>query len=292
MEVITIFLAYAAHNRSSYVKTTFLHGSLKEDVYVCQPKDFTDADHPSYVYKLKKALYGLKQAPRIKDKLDLDQNGDSRRCNEISKPDVVPLMYLTSTRPDIIQATCLCARYQSQLTEKHLKEVKKIFLYLQGTVNIGLWYTKDSGYELTGFQMLIMRMCRDTFKVLLVELIPSEKLSFGYGHYAPITRTASAAATPCQGDSFEFYLITGQVDGVSTIFQMSMLVKKCSSQEISKIISRLNIKISSLKLKDIKSKIKIQDHKHAKGTSKESQAYKAPRFDVTRSEAPSAMTTP
>nr|GFA02474.1 hypothetical protein [Tanacetum cinerariifolium] len=46
------------------VKTSFLHGSLKEDVYVHQPKGFIDADHPSYVYKLKKALYGLKQAPR------------------------------------------------------------------------------------------------------------------------------------------------------------------------------------------------------------------------------------
>nr|GFC08473.1 copia protein [Tanacetum cinerariifolium] len=46
------------------VKITFLHGSLKEDVYVCQPKGFIDADHPSHVYKLKKALYGLKQAPR------------------------------------------------------------------------------------------------------------------------------------------------------------------------------------------------------------------------------------
>nr|GFC17943.1 copia protein [Tanacetum cinerariifolium] len=46
------------------VKTSFLHGSLKEDVYVCQPKGFIDADHPSHVYKLKKALYGLKQAPR------------------------------------------------------------------------------------------------------------------------------------------------------------------------------------------------------------------------------------
>ncbi|GKE49250.1 retrovirus-related pol polyprotein from transposon TNT 1-94 [Tanacetum coccineum] len=46
------------------VKTAFLHGTLKEDVYVCQPEGFTDADHPSHVYKLKKALYGLKQAPR------------------------------------------------------------------------------------------------------------------------------------------------------------------------------------------------------------------------------------
>nr|GEW37619.1 hypothetical protein [Tanacetum cinerariifolium] len=46
------------------VKTAFLHGSLKEDVYVCQPEGFIDADHPSHVYKLKKALYGLKQALR------------------------------------------------------------------------------------------------------------------------------------------------------------------------------------------------------------------------------------
>nr|GEW41788.1 retrovirus-related Pol polyprotein from transposon TNT 1-94 [Tanacetum cinerariifolium] len=68
MEAIRIFLAYAAHKLFSMfqmdVKTAFLHGSLKEDVYVCQPKCFIVADHPSHVYKLKKALYGLKQAPR------------------------------------------------------------------------------------------------------------------------------------------------------------------------------------------------------------------------------------
>nr|GEW16980.1 retrovirus-related Pol polyprotein from transposon TNT 1-94 [Tanacetum cinerariifolium] len=68
MEAIRIFLAYAAHKWfyvfQMDVKTAFLHGSLKEDVYVCQPEGFIDADHPSHVYKLKKALYGLKQAPR------------------------------------------------------------------------------------------------------------------------------------------------------------------------------------------------------------------------------------
>nr|GEX52017.1 Gag-Pol polyprotein [Tanacetum cinerariifolium] len=46
------------------VKTAFLYDSLKEEVYVCQPKGFIDADHPSYIYKLKKALYGLNKAPR------------------------------------------------------------------------------------------------------------------------------------------------------------------------------------------------------------------------------------
>nr|GEZ60160.1 retrovirus-related Pol polyprotein from transposon TNT 1-94 [Tanacetum cinerariifolium] len=68
MEAIRIFLAYTAHKGFTVyhmdVKTTFLHGSLKEDVYVCQPQGFIDADHLSHVYKLKKALYGLNQAPR------------------------------------------------------------------------------------------------------------------------------------------------------------------------------------------------------------------------------------
>nr|GEU95378.1 retrovirus-related Pol polyprotein from transposon TNT 1-94 [Tanacetum cinerariifolium] len=68
MEAIKIFLTYVAHKSFTVfqmdVKTAFLHGSLKEDAYVCQPEGFIDVDHPSHVYKLKKALYGLKQAPR------------------------------------------------------------------------------------------------------------------------------------------------------------------------------------------------------------------------------------
>ncbi|GKF55463.1 retrovirus-related pol polyprotein from transposon TNT 1-94, partial [Tanacetum coccineum] len=192
------------------VKTTFLHGTLKEDVYVCQPEGFIDDDHPSHVYKLKKALYGLKQASRawygelskflqqnhfnkgtidptlrfkmsmmeevtcflslqvnqsprgifinqsnyvleilkkygmetcdpigtpmeIKDKLDLDKNETLVDATKYQSM-ISALMYLTSTRPDIVHATCVCARYQAQPTEKHLKEVKRIFCYLRGTV--------------------------------------------------------------------------------------------------------------------------------------------------------------
>nr|GEY19869.1 hypothetical protein [Tanacetum cinerariifolium] len=230
MEDIRIFLAYDAHKLFTVfqmdVKTAFLHGSLKEDVYVCQPKGFIDADHPSHVYKLKKTLYGLKQAPKawydelstfllhnhffkgtidltlfirrfhddilvvqvyvddiifgsthprmkscdpvgtlmeIKDKLDLDQNGTPVDATKYRSM-IGALMYLTSSRPDIVHATCLCAWYQAKPTEKHLKEVKRIFHYLREIVNMGLWYSKDFGFELTGFSDVDYAGCKDTFK--------------------------------------------------------------------------------------------------------------------------------
>nr|GEY80974.1 copia protein [Tanacetum cinerariifolium] len=61
------------------------------------------------------------------------------------------LMYLTASRPDIMLATCCCARYQAQPTEKHLTAVKQIFQYLKDTIHMGLWYPKDTGFELTAF---------------------------------------------------------------------------------------------------------------------------------------------
>ncbi|GKF86765.1 hypothetical protein Tco_0254592, partial [Tanacetum coccineum] len=58
------------------------------------------------------------------------------------------LMYLTANRPDIVFATFVCAHYQERPTVKHLKEVKQIFQYLRQSYNMGLWYPKDSGFEL------------------------------------------------------------------------------------------------------------------------------------------------
>nr|GFD09928.1 uncharacterized mitochondrial protein AtMg00810-like [Tanacetum cinerariifolium] len=99
----------------------------------------------------------------IKDKLDLNQNGipvDATKYHSM----IGALMYLTSSRPYIVHATCLCARYQAKPTEKHLEEVKRIFCYLRGTVNTGLWCTNDSGFELTGFSDADYAGCKDTFK--------------------------------------------------------------------------------------------------------------------------------
>nr|GEY52062.1 retrovirus-related Pol polyprotein from transposon TNT 1-94 [Tanacetum cinerariifolium] len=61
------------------------------------------------------------------------------------------LMYVTSSRPDIMFATCMCARYQANPNEHHVSVVKKIFRYLKGTINLGLWYPKDFSFDLTAY---------------------------------------------------------------------------------------------------------------------------------------------
>nr|GEX98218.1 hypothetical protein [Tanacetum cinerariifolium] len=202
------------------VKTTFLYGPLKEEVYVNQPDGFVDPYHPDKVYCLKKTLYGLKQAPKAwydelfdflvskrfskgfidptlfitKHRGDIILIHQSPRgifinqakyaqqilikhgmtsCDSVGTPMatkhldanlsgtsidqtkyhnmVGALMYLTSSRPDIMHATCYCARYQAKPTEKHLYAVKRIFRYLKDTIHMGLWYPKDTGFELTAF---------------------------------------------------------------------------------------------------------------------------------------------
>ncbi|GJX87271.1 retrovirus-related pol polyprotein from transposon TNT 1-94 [Tanacetum coccineum] len=230
LEAVRIFVAHAAHKSFPIyqmdVKTAFLNGPLKEEVYVAQPEGFVDPDHPEKVYLLRKALYGLKQAPRAwydelsnflmskgftkgtidptlfkikygedillvqiyakyaleilkkhnmdnchsigtplatKPKLDADLSGEPVDQSDY-RSKIGSLMYLTSSRPDLVQAVCYCARYQARPTQKHLKEVKRIFKYLKGTINMGLWYPKDSGFELTAFSDADHAGCLDTRK--------------------------------------------------------------------------------------------------------------------------------
>ncbi|GJX43856.1 uncharacterized mitochondrial protein-like protein [Tanacetum coccineum] len=72
------------------------------------------------------------------------------------------LMYLTSSRPGLIYAVCLCAQYQAKPTKKHLQAVNRIFRYLKGTINIGLWYSKDTGISLTAYADADHAGCQDT----------------------------------------------------------------------------------------------------------------------------------
>ncbi|GKB75227.1 retrotransposon protein, putative, ty1-copia subclass [Tanacetum coccineum] len=175
LDAIRIFLAYAADmNMIVYqmdVKTTFLNDILREEVYVIQPDGFVDQDIMNHVYKLKKALYGLKQAPCACDPVDtlmvekskLDEDTQGKAVDPTHYRGMVgTLMYLTASRPDLTFVVCMCARYQAKPTEKHLHAVKRIFKYLRGTVNRGLWYPKDSSIALTAYADADHAGCQDT----------------------------------------------------------------------------------------------------------------------------------
>nr|GEU71251.1 retrovirus-related Pol polyprotein from transposon TNT 1-94 [Tanacetum cinerariifolium] len=101
--------------------------------------------------------------PMVTKHLDADLSGtpvDQMKYQSL----VGALMYLTASRPDIIHATCYCARYQAKLTEKHLTAVKWIFWYLKDTIYMELWYPKDTGFELTAFLDSDRAGCLDSRK--------------------------------------------------------------------------------------------------------------------------------
>ncbi|GJT72826.1 putative ribonuclease H-like domain-containing protein [Tanacetum coccineum] len=198
LEAVILFITYVAHKSFPVyqmdVKTAFLNGSMKEEVYKNQPYGFVDPHHPDKVYS-KTAMYGpskhhyhgtmnslllgiqIYKSPRgifinqAKYAQEILKKLGMTSCDSIGTPMatkpldadfsgtpidqtkyhsmVRALMYLTASRPDIVHATCYCARHQARPTEKHLKEVKRISRYLKNTISIGLWYPKDNSFNLT-----------------------------------------------------------------------------------------------------------------------------------------------
>ncbi|GKF78776.1 hypothetical protein Tco_0234344, partial [Tanacetum coccineum] len=72
------------------------------------------------------------------------------------------LMYLTASRPDMVFAVCMCARYQASPTKKHLEALKQVFWYLRGTINWGLWYSKATAMALTAYADADHAGCQET----------------------------------------------------------------------------------------------------------------------------------
>ncbi|GJV21947.1 putative reverse transcriptase, RNA-dependent DNA polymerase [Tanacetum coccineum] len=155
IEAIRLFLAYASFKDfvvyQMDVKSSFLYGKIKEEVYVYQPSGFEDPYFPDRVYKVEKALYGLHQAPRacqdkyvtgilkkfcfinvktartpMKTQKPLLKDGYGEEVDvHLYRSMIGSLMYLTSSRPDI--------------------------MYLKGQLKLGLWYPKDSLFDLVAY---------------------------------------------------------------------------------------------------------------------------------------------
>ncbi|GJW82130.1 retrovirus-related pol polyprotein from transposon TNT 1-94 [Tanacetum coccineum] len=186
------------------VKTAFLNGQLKEEVYVSQPDGFVNPNHLKKIYCLRKALYRLKQALRAwydelskfliskgfskeilkkhemnkcdsigtpmatSPKLDADMSGtpvDKNRYRSM----IGSLMHMTASRPDLVQAVCYCTRYQARPTEKHLKEVKRIFR-LSGYAQKHFWRNTIPRTKYQLADMFTEALSKERFDYLVVRL--------------------------------------------------------------------------------------------------------------------------
>ncbi|GJS07912.1 putative ribonuclease H-like domain-containing protein [Tanacetum coccineum] len=191
IEAIRLFLAYASFKDfvvyQMDVKSAFLYGKIEEEVCVCQPPGFEDPDFPDRVYKMSsmgelRFFLGL-QVQKKKDDIFISQD---KYVGEILKKFrfievktastpmktqkpvlkdedgeevdvhmyrsmIGSLMYLTSSRPNIMFAVCVCARYRVNPKVSHLHDVKMILRYLKGQPKLGLWYPKDSYFDLVAY---------------------------------------------------------------------------------------------------------------------------------------------
>ncbi|GJY39874.1 retrovirus-related pol polyprotein from transposon TNT 1-94 [Tanacetum coccineum] len=167
------------------IKTAFVHSTLKEDVYVCQPEGFIDADHPSHVYKLKKALYRLKQAPRAW----YNELSKFLLHNHFFKGTIDPTLFIRCFDEDILVVQVYVDDIIFGSTHPRMEscdpvgtsmEIKdKLDLDQNGSPVDAIKYRSiigalmyltssrpdiDSGFELTGFSDADYAGCKDTFK--------------------------------------------------------------------------------------------------------------------------------
>ncbi|GJZ18534.1 retrovirus-related pol polyprotein from transposon TNT 1-94 [Tanacetum coccineum] len=147
LEAVQLFVAYAAHKSFLVyhmdVKTTFLYGTLKEQINQSPRGIFINQVKYAQEIPIKHVMTVCDSigSPMATKHLDADLSGtlvdQTKYCSMVGA-----LLYLTASIPDIVHVTCYCARYQAKPTEKHFTAVKRIFWYLKNTVNMGLLYRK------------------------------------------------------------------------------------------------------------------------------------------------------
>nr|GEV89781.1 integrase, catalytic region, zinc finger, CCHC-type, peptidase aspartic, catalytic [Tanacetum cinerariifolium] len=157
IEAIRIFIANAANkNMIIYqmdIKTAFLNGELKEEVYKFGMDSCDPADTP------------------MVDRLKLDKDPLGIPVNQTRFHSMVgSLIYLIASRPDLVFVVCMCARYQASPTKKHLEALKWVFWYLRGTINWGLWYLKDTAMALTTYVNADHAGCQDTRRNTMADM--------------------------------------------------------------------------------------------------------------------------
>ncbi|GJT22721.1 putative ribonuclease H-like domain-containing protein [Tanacetum coccineum] len=188
IEAIRLFLAYASFKDfvvyQMDVKSAFLYGKIKEEVYVCQPPGFEDPNFPDKISSIGELTFFLRLQVKQKEdgificqdkyvtdilkKFDfadvkiastpmetqklllMDEDGEEVYVH-LYRSMIGSLMYLTFKRPNIMFAVCACARYQVNPKVSHLHAVKRIFRYLKGQPKLGLWYQKDSPFDLGAY---------------------------------------------------------------------------------------------------------------------------------------------
>ncbi|GJY46745.1 putative ribonuclease H-like domain-containing protein, partial [Tanacetum coccineum] len=167
IEAIRLFLAFASYMGFTVyqmdVKSAFLYGTIEEEVYVHQPPGFVDPAHPNKVYKksmcteFKDCMHKRFQMSSIattpiesNKPLVKDEDGEDVDVHVYISM-IGSLMYLTALRPDIMFVVCACTRFQVTPKASHLNAVKRIFRYLKHQPKLGLWYPRDSPFELEAF---------------------------------------------------------------------------------------------------------------------------------------------
>nr|GEZ44534.1 retrovirus-related Pol polyprotein from transposon TNT 1-94 [Tanacetum cinerariifolium] len=194
IEAIRIFIANAASkNMTIYqmdIKTTFLNGKLKEEVYVSQPEGFVDPDHPTHVYHLKKARYGLKQAPQAwydtKSKFLLDNKfskgvgcQDTRRSTSGSAQFLRDKLVswsskkqkstvISTTKAECIAiAIALCCNNVQHSRSKHI-DIRHHFIREQVVNGVVELYFVTTDYQLAN--IFTKTLLRERFVFLLLQL--------------------------------------------------------------------------------------------------------------------------